>query len=238
MATTTLMPLDPALSPQRVSRLLTISANLLPEEIVAGRRARRARGVVLVALLVVVALLAGWYVYARQRVRLADAELSDITTEVTTLQRSQSRYAEVVDVQNQTNTIGKQLGTLLANDLPWATLLNTLRDTGADSGVTVLGVTGTLNSDTKGAQTTAAGALPSASKSNSIGTLTITGTGPDKPSIAGYVDALGRLSTVANPYLTNASQTANDVAFSVTVDITAKALCGRFTTKCKTSGGN
>ena len=27
---TTLMPLDPALSPQRISRVLTISANLLP----------------------------------------------------------------------------------------------------------------------------------------------------------------------------------------------------------------
>ena len=238
MATTTLMPLDPALSPQRVSRVLTISANLLPEEIVAGRRARRARGVVLASLVVVVALLAGWYVYAGHQVRLTDDELTRVTTEATTLQRSQSRYAEVVGVQNQTTTIARQLGTLLATDLPWATLLKTLRDTGTESGVTVLGVIGTLNSGSTGAQATATGTLPSTSDSRTIGTLTITGTGPDKPSIAGYVDALGALSPVANPYLTNAAQTGSDVTFSITVDITAKALCGRFTTKCKASGGN
>jgi Tfp pilus assembly protein PilN len=238
MATTTLMPLDPALSPQRVSRLLTISANLLPEEIVAGRRARHSRVVVLAALLVVVALLAGWYVYARHQVQLADDELTSITTEATTLQRSQSRYTEVVDVQNQTDTIAKQLSTLLANDLPWATLLTTLRNTADQSGVTVQGVIGTLNGGTTGAQTTAAGTLPSTSKSNTIGTLTITGTGPDKPSIAGYVDALGGLPMLANPYLTNVSQTTSDVTFSITVDITAKALCGRYTTKCTTPGGN
>jgi type IV pilus assembly protein PilN len=237
MATTTLMPLDPALSPQRVSRLLTISANLLPEEIVAGRRARRSRAVVLVALLVVVALLGSWYVYARHEVRVAKEERAVITTEATTLQSSQGRYTEVVDVQNQTNLIAKQLSTLLANDLPWAALLTTLRDTANNSGVTVLGVIGTLNGGTTGAQTTAAGTLPSTSKSNTIGTLTITGTGPDKPSIAGYVDALGDLPMLANPYLTNVSQTTSDVTFSITVDITAKARCGRFTTKCTTTGG-
>lgn len=237
MATTTLMPLDPALSPQRVARLLTISANLLPEEIVAGRRARRARGVVLSALVLVVALLAGWYVYAGHQVRLADDDLAVVTTEATTLQRSQNRYGEVVDVQNQTKTIAKQLSTLLGDDLPWATLLGTVRDTGEQSGVTVLGVIGTLNGGTTGAQATAAGTLPSTSDSRTIGTLTITGTAPDKPSIAGYVDALGHVSTVANPYITNAADTATDVTFSITVDITAKALCGRFTTKCTTSGG-
>jgi hypothetical protein len=237
MATTTLMPLDPALSPQRVARLLTISANLLPEEIVAGRRARRGRGVVLIALLVVVALLAGWYVYAIHQVRLANRDLTGVTAEAATLQRSQNRYAEVVGVQNQTKTIAKQLSTLLANDLPWATLLKTLRDTGDRSGVTVQGVIGTLNSGTTGAQTTATGTLPSSSKSRTIGTLTITGTGPDKPSIARYVDEIGRLPMVANPYLTNASQTTDDVTFSITVDITEKALCGRFTTKCTTTGG-
>ena len=238
MATTTLMPLDPALSPQRVARLLTISANLLPEDVVATRRARRARGGVLGGLLVVIALLVAWYLYAGHQVQLANDELTGVTTEATMLQKSQSRYAEVVGVQNQTTTIGRQLGGLLVNDLPWSTLLKSVRDTGEQSGVSVLGVMGTLSKSTAGAQTTAAGTLPSSSDDRTIGTLTITGTGPDKPSIAGYVDALGHLPAVANPYLTNASETSDNVTFSITVDITSRALCGRFTTKCKTSGGN
>ena len=238
MATTTLMPLDPALSPQRVSRLLTISASLLPEEIVAGRRARSARAVVLVALLVVVALLGGWYAYASHQVRLASDELAGTTTEARTMQKSQTRYAEVVGVQNNTTMISKQLSALLGNDLPWATLLKNLRDTGNESGVSVLSVTGTLKTGAPGAQTNANETLPSRSKARTIGTLTITGTAPDKPSIAGYVDALGHLPILANPYLTNAAQSTNDVTFSVNVDITDKALCGRFTAKCTTSGGN
>jgi hypothetical protein len=234
MATTTLMPLDPALSPERVVRVLNIAANLLPDEIVAGRRARRARAVVLVALLVVVALLGGWFLYANHRVGLADDDLNGVTTEATMLQQSQTRYQDVVDVQTQTQTIAKQLTTLLGNDLPWATLLNTVRDTGTSSGVTVQGLVGSLNA---AAGSPATAMLPNASGVTTIGTITITGTGPDKPSIAQYVDALGQLRTVASPYLTTASQSSGGFTFSISVDITSQARCGRFTTKCKATGG-
>lgn len=237
MATTTLMPLDPALSPERVLRVLTISADLLPGEIVAARRARRARTAALATLVLAVALLGGWYGYAHHQVRLAGADLADITGEATTLQRGQSRYQDVVDVQNQTKTISKQLNTLLADDLPWASLLTTVRDTGTSSGVAVQGVIGALNRTTNGAAPAARGTLPSASGVTAIGTLTVTGTGPDKPSIAKYVDALGSLTTVANPYLTNATQNNDAVTFSITLDITAAARCGRFTTACTVTGG-
>jgi hypothetical protein len=240
MATTTLMPLDPAFSPQRVSRILTISADLLPEELVAGRRARRSRGWVVVALVVVVALLAGWYVWADRAVRDADQDLGQVTQQATTLQKSQSRYQAVVDVQNQATTITKELKALLANDLQWAAMLDTLRSTGTRTGVTVQGVNAVLNQATGNA--TGTETLPSTTKAATVGTVTITGAAPDKPSIARYVDALGRLSSVANPYLTTATKTdfPGDRAwqFSITVDITSTTLCGRFTTKCPTSGGN
>jgi hypothetical protein len=238
MATTTLMPLDPALDPQRVTRMLDISADLLPPEIIEGRRARHARWIVLGALLAVLALLAGWYIYATLQVQRANGDLNEATTQVATLQQSQSQYQDVVDTQQQTKTIAKQLGSLLGNDLPWATLLSTLRDTGASSGVTVAGIIGTLDSAGTGSKAGGSAAtLPSRSGAATIGTLTVTGTGPDKPSIAKYVDALGALTTVANPYLTSATQLDTGVTFSITLEITSKALCGRFTTKCTSSGG-
>jgi hypothetical protein len=71
----------------------------------------------------------------------------------------------------------------------------------------------------------------------SIGTITLTGSGPDKPSIAKYVDNLGKLTMVANPYLTTATQAEANVTFSITLNITSKALCGRYGTKCKSTGG-
>ena len=58
--------------------------------------------------------------------------------------------------------------------------------------------------------------------------------------MAKYVDILGGQSQIPNPFLTSLSDddTAKDVKFSLTVDITSAALCGRFTTKCKSTGGN
>jgi hypothetical protein len=234
MASTTLMPIDPALSPQRVSRVLTISADLLPDEIVAGRRARRTRAWVLVVLMLVLAGLGGWYALAERDLRAAGDELTAVTDEAADLQRRQNDFAPVVNVQAETTTITKQLGTLLANDLPWATLTDTLRRTGSESGVTVGGMSGTLDDAEAGAS--GAVSLPSTSGTTTIGTVTVTGTAPDKPSVAKYVDALSGLTIVANPYLTSVAETDDDVQFSLTVDITANALCGRFTTACKTGG--
>jgi hypothetical protein len=238
MATTTLMPLDPALSPQRVNRVLTISADLLPEEIVVARRARRTRSWVLAVVAVVLVALGGWYALAEHQTTLANQELESVTAERIALQRKQADFAEVVNVQSETGTITKQLGGLLANDLPWASLLDTLRTSGERSGVTVDGISGSLNDSAAGAGT-ASTTLPSSSGSATIGMLTITGKAPDKPTVARYVDTLGTLSTVANPFVTSVAKVSEgDYTFSLTADVTAEALCGRFTTKCKTTGGN
>ena len=85
MATTTLLPLDPALSPQRVTRILAISADLLPDEVVVGRKARRSRTVVLAVVGLVVVLLGVWYARALHDVSTHEAELSAATKIATDL---------------------------------------------------------------------------------------------------------------------------------------------------------
>ena len=238
MAGTTLMPLDPALSPERVNRVLTIAADLLPEEVVVARRARRIRGWVVAVVAFVLIPLSGWYVLADREATLANEQLEAATSEQVSLQREQAKHSGVVTVRTDTDEITKQLTTLLANDLPWASLLDTLRTTGDRSGVAVAGISGALNDPDSGRPTTGA-ALPSTSGSATIGTLTITGTAPDKPTVAKYVDALGTLRTVANPYVTSVSkEDSGTYSFNLSVDITSEALCGRFTTKCASSGGN
>jgi Tfp pilus assembly protein PilN len=156
------------------------------------------------------------------------------------MQKGQAKYQQVIDVQNQSSTITKELKTLLANDLQWSRMLDTLRSTGATTGVSVQGINAVLDQTTSTSGATAT--LPSTSKAATVGTVTITGAAPDKPSIAKFVDALSKLKSVANPYLTTATKTENagDQAwqFSVTVTITSTTLCGRFTTKCKSTGGN
>jgi hypothetical protein len=225
---TTLMPLDPATSPQRASRVLNISARLLPDEVVASRRARTMRGQVVVVLLLFVVLLGSWYGYAGFQKQAAQDELDGVTGDARVLQQRQSQFADVVNVQNETTTIGTQLTTLLADDLRWATLFDTLRSAGAGPGIVVVGVNGQLATDAAGS---VGPGLPSTGAAKKIGELTVTGTAPDKTSLAKYVDGLGSLKVVANPYLTSATEAEGRVQFSLQVDITTDALGGRFTKK-------
>ncbi len=233
---TTLMPLDPAVSPQRATRLLTISANLLPEEIVAARRARRTRGWMIALVVLVACLLGGLFHLVRQDTRAADEELTAATAEVADLQRSQRAYGEVVDVQNDTATLSQQLRTAMVNDLDWASLLAQLRSIGTSAGVEVTGINGALQNDTTAAGT----ALPSTSTAVPIGAAVVTGKGPDKRAVAAYVDALAKQSVLANPYLTNVTASEDgaddEVTWTLRVDITQAALCGRFGDKCATGG--
>ncbi|GLY97341.1 PilN domain-containing protein [Actinoplanes sp. NBRC 103695] len=235
MAQTTLMPLDPALSPQQVTRVLTITADLLPEEVTAARRARKTRGWVLAVVGLVVLALVGWYLVADKGTSDANAELETITAEQARLQRKQTSYGDVVNTQSENAAITKQLSTLMKYDLRWAALLDTVRDTAADSDATVEGISATLTANTGTAATTTT--LPSTSGAASVGTITLTGSAPDKPSVAKFIDSLNDINTLANPYVSSVVQQKDKtVDFIITVDFTSEALCGRFTTKCKTGG--
>lgn len=230
---TTLLPIDPQTPPQRVNRILTISANLLPEEIVNARRARRARIWTAVVVLLVAILCAAWYAMAYRETQATEHDLTAATEAVTALQREQRGYAEVVQVRNESDALSGQLKAVMANDLEWRVLLATLRDTGAKSDITVGGVNGSLTSQDAKAVVT----LPGASSSTPVASLVVTGTAPDKKAVAAYVDALAKVGTLSNPYVTTVANAASGVTFSLSVDINQTALCGRFTVGCKSTGG-
>ena len=222
--TTALMPIDPAVSPQHIARVLPIRANLLPSEITAGRNARRTRIGLIGAVVVVVAGLALWYVYAVQHKNTAIENLSVATRQVDLAQERKASHAPLTKIMNEQEAITTQLKTLLADDLPWATTLDTVRATGTDTDVEVTEIVGTLATEQAGAA------------GGPVATLAITGTGPDKKTVALFVERLAKVPGVTDPYLTTATQNDDGVQFALTAEITDAALCGRFTTACKTGG--
>ena len=231
---TTLIPLDPALTSAQSTRLLSISADLLPEEIVAARQASRSRSLVLMVIAVVALLCAVWFVLEYNQKQQADEELTDASAAVTQLQQDQREFTETLQVQADTRQLNTQLKAVMGNDLDWAGLLPTLRRAGSPSNIGISDVTG--NVDAADAAPTTATQLPG-SATDTVGSVLITGTAPDKTAVAAYVDALGRQSVVTNPYVTSvASDKDGGVTFSLKIDLTRAALCGRFTTDCK--GGN
>jgi hypothetical protein len=230
MATTALMPLDPA--PQQTNRVLTIRANLLPPEISVGRNARRMRGGVVVAMVVVLGLLGAWFAYAYHQKNLAGADLTDVTQQVNTVRSNETKYQEVTKVKAQNELIATQLKTLLADDLVWSDVLDDLQSTASKNGVTITSIAA-IAADK---QSTSAN-LPSTSGETTVFTLTIGGTAPDKKTIAKYIDALTSVDNVANPYLTAATQgDTGSVSFLANADVTSDALCGRWTRTCPTGG--
>ena len=235
MAQTTLMPLDPAMSPQHVARVLTISADLLPDEITAARRARSTRAWVLAVVGVVVLGLLGWFLVADNDTQHANDDLDQVTAQQARLQRKQAEYAKVVNTQSENTTITKELTTLMANDLQWAALIDAIRDTGDDTDAKVQGIAAALQEAAPSGGT----ALPTTSGAATIGAITVTGSAPDKPSVAQFTEQLNKVNALANAYVTTVTQKDDKtVDFTLTVDITSRAQCGRFTTKCKTTGGN
>lgn len=235
---TTLMPVDPAVNAQRANRVLTISANLLPGELIAGRRARRIRTWVVVIVVIVAALCGGWIVMASRDEQAADEELTAATSDMADLQRAQNKYSGVVQLRNETDLLKSQLKTTMADDLDWAGMLGMLRSTGEPMKIEVESLNGSLPNAGAGEGSSSSATLPSTSKSDTVAAIVVTGTAPDKEAVAAYVDALGEEDKLANPYVTSVTTSDGDVTFSLNVDITRDALCGRFGDPCKPTGGN
>ena len=238
--TTSLMPIDPALSPQQVTRLLPIRANLLPVEITSRRKARRMRTFVMVGMVLVLVALGGLYADAYRDRSVAQKDLDTVNGQIFNADQAMKRkdLTDVTTTTQANSEITEQLKTLMANDLQWSTLLNRLRSTGSASDVTITRITAAL-SDPKNASTSA---LPSTSSATTVAALTIEGSAVDKKTIAGFIDNLGKTTGIANPFLTAAAQsqvagsTASDFTFTANADVTAVTLCGRFTKPCPTGG--
>ncbi len=234
---TALMPIDPAMTPAQVFRIPAIRAHLLPEEIKAGRNAKRTRVGLIGAVIIVIVGLAGWYVVALQQLSSANDNLATATDQVQRAQAAKKDYVGVTRVIADRDAVTGDLKSLLANDLPWATTLDTLRKNAKDSEVTIDVIGGTVLQDTSIA-TTALGSAKGQTVTT-VATLSITGTGPDKKHIATFLDKLAALKGVSDPYLTTASNGENGLSYALTAKITSAALCGRFTTACvQTAGGN
>lgn len=228
-AQTALMPLDPAVSPQQALRVLPIRANLLPDEITAGRNARRTRTILIFAVVLALGVLAGWYLYAVKDRDAANQDLAAVTKQVdaTRAETKADKYTRVTNTIEQRETITNQLKTAMGDDLPWYTLADELRKTGV-ANVTIDNIAGQLDKDATAGATTA---------KKKAGTVTVTGNAKDKKTIAAYVDALADADLVTNVYLTaGTEQEGKGWSFTLTADIPNSALCGRFTTACKSGG--
>jgi hypothetical protein len=237
---TSLMPLDPAMSPQQVARLLPIRARLLPAEITSRRNAHRMRAFVIGGVLLALVGLGGWSADAYHDHSLAEDEMAAVNVQIAKVNSTMNdpQHADVTKTINDNKAISDELKTLMANDLRWPTLLDNLRSTGTKSNVTLSQISVSLAEP--GAATTT-GTPTTTGAAAAVATLNLQGSAKDKSTIAGFIKKLGATPGIGNPYLTTASQSTDTAAtshytFTISADVTSSALCGRFTTPCKAGG--
>jgi hypothetical protein len=231
MSTTALMPVDPSVSPQQAARLLTIRADLLPPEIRDGRRSRRIRSLIVFVVLLVVAAVGAWYWQTTVAKESADQDYEAMFQSLTDTRAAQrtDEFRTLVEYQDGGEVLKTELTAVLADDLSWTNLVNLIRDTARQEKVELTDISASLAPKTEGVQ----------DSNGTVGTMEISGRAKDKRVIADFVNELGSLQHVTNPFVTRANKdktTKRFYSFTITVPITDKALCGRFTTKCPSGG--
>ena len=209
-------------------RLLPIAANLLPPEIIDARRGKKIKK--LIAAVLAFALLAttGWYFYAQHQTAGARGGVSSAQDQLVQLQHEQAKYDNVVKTQAAIRAIQVELSQLMTSDLQWWQLLPTLR-AAAPPGVTLTSVSGTITATAAGSG--GASQAPGLGSPQAAGTMTIIGAAPDQATIATFVDSLGSVHGVADPFVTGAqSQASGPFQFTVQIQLTSAALGGRYAT--------
>lgn len=233
--TTTVVP--PAAEPQDpitdAGPLIDVFANLLPDEIVAGRRLAELKRRLLLGVAALLAVLILVYGFSWLQTHQARSTLSSANRHAASMQRQLLTFDPLITAQSASAGIQQTLRTLMTEDLQWKDMLAKVRGAAAGS-VAVQTVAATLTG--VGVQGVApapiAGGLPVLNTTSAlpVGTLTITGTAADKNSIAAFVDKLGKVSGLAAALPANVTGTAGKLTYSVDVLITTEALGGRFTT--------
>jgi Tfp pilus assembly protein PilN len=218
----------PASTPGGAVRFVAIRANLLPGEIVSARQAIAVRKRVLVGLVVVVALLIGTDAFSWYQTSAANSDLDSAQSQAAALRSQQSQFAPLVRAQADVEAVHQQLQGLMADDVSFKAMLTTLRGQ-APSGVALTSIGITVNSTSAGAAAGAAAPAPlNESGKEAIGQLTLSGTAPDKRSVAAYADRLATMKGLAAPLISSVSTDTSSAKFSLTAIVTSDALSKRY----------
>src|SRR5690242_9838495 len=168
-----------------------ITANLLPPELIAARRLKTVRKMIVAALVLVVALGAAGYGYGMYEQDGAESALSTEQARTAQLLAQQQKYQEVVTISGSITQIKGQLATLMTGDVDVAKLIGVVAARQPHHG-TITQLSATLVSDPSQPTSTDGGAsVFDTSGQTHIGTMSITGTAPSMPDVAAFVNQLG-----------------------------------------------
>jgi len=206
----------------------TARVNLMPPEILLGRRVKRVKKRILMAIAVVlVTALAGlgWFKVDGSR---AAAGLAEEHASVESLKGQQQTYAELLQIDIETGDIDRSLTTVMGDDVAWDTYLVALAAS-APAGVEITGIAVLLNGfDASGeavadGKDTASGSLDTSGQEH-IGTLTVNGVAPNHEVVAAWAKSMTEVDGFLVPYILGSAIEADgetDIAFTIEVTLSS-----------------
>ena len=207
-------------------RMVRVSANLLPDTVIAARRLGKLKRKLGLGLLGLVGVLLLGYGWSWWQTHSARSDLNSAQNRNTAMHSQLSAFTPLLNAQTQQASITTNLRQVMATDIQWRDLWNSVKAK-AEPGVQLTGFTAqtSLVSTSGGGLNVLnhTGLLP-------IGTLSITGTATDSRAVATFVDGLAVTPGLASPIPVNVSGAKSGVAFTVSVLLTSDALGGRFST--------
>lgn len=212
-----------------------IVADLTPPELIASRRMRVIRRLMIVGVAAVVLLCAGGYTLAILQYNQASTELASEQDRTTSLLAEQRQYSGVTIVRGAIADVQGQLAGLMVGDVNVGTLVKSVI-TALPKGMSIdqIAVTVAATDDTgSSASDKKSGGLVGLDLSDSthIGTVTLSGTGSKLTDLAVYVDALRATPGVFEPFPQSNQTTDTGTTYSLQLTLTDALLTHRYDTQ-------
>ena len=208
--------------------------NLLPPEIIEGRRLTRVKRLLAGVVVAVVAGCGGAVVWSQSGVATAQEEVDLAQSRAATLHAQQAKYAEVPRLTGLIDAATTARQTAMGQDVLWYGFLSDLSLT-TPKGVSLVSLEVGLDDTTGPAAPPADVLTPSG-----IGHVSFSGTADHFPDVAGWLDAVGSVHGLDGSTLQTATRgdaaaaaaaTGAPIVFTSHVQVTSTALTHRYDRK-------
>ena len=212
-----------------------VVADLTPPELIEMRRLKVLRKVIGAALVVVVALFVGGFVFAMFRESGAEDKLASTRAEGTSLARATGRYSAVTELQQTTQSIDAQVMQLMTTEVDVSGFIGKVRSSAPNTvSITSLNVSLT-GQNAAGAPTPSS--TPGSTDAAVIGTVTLSGTARRMADLATYIEALQKTRGITNVLpASNTASTGGTASWSVTLSLTDKLHTHKYDVTASTGG--
>jgi Tfp pilus assembly protein PilN len=217
----------------------------------AGTRSRRQISPKTIAVGSALAVVLGGITFmTQQSVSHAKAQRAAVTAQIAHVQSQLAALQPILDRQQQITSLEANLRSLLATDVSWQTMMDHITQN-IPAGVTLTSYQGqetppapvaapapapaatTEGSSGSTSDTTPSTTVPPPPPPTISGQITFQGNAKDYPSLAAWLDAMGKVPQITNVYVTSAQQVPAGVSggggltFTATAEVSPAAQSNR-----------